>query len=101
MQQYIPSIGPQEVRRVRQAYTLAREAFGPQVDIIVHCHAELDLPSAIQVAEAVEHIQPLFFEDPISPAWSDSWMALRRTTRIPILTGENLDSGNASPFLQQ
>ena len=101
MQQSIPSIGPQEARKVHDAYTLAREAFGPEIDIIVHCHAELDLPSAIRVAEAVEHIKPLYFEDPISPAWSDSWLALRRTTRIPIMTGENIElSENAMPFLQ-
>ena len=101
MQQTIPSIGPQEARKIHTAYTLAREALGPEIDIIVHCHAELDLPSAIKVAEAVEHIKPLFFEDPISPTWSDSWPALRRTTRIPIMTGENIElPENAAPFLQ-
>ena len=101
MQQYIPSIGPQEVRKVHQAYTLAREAFGPDIDIIVHCHAELDVPSAIKVAEAVEQIKPLFFEDPIAPAYSESWLALRRTTRLPIMTGENIElAENALPFLQ-
>lgn len=101
MQEFIPSIGPQEARKVHQAYTLAREAFGPDIDIIVHCHNELDLPSAIKVAEAVEHIKPLYFEDPIAPGWSDSWLALRRTTRIPIMTGENIElPEGALPFLQ-
>lgn len=61
MQQYIPSIGPKEARKIHTAYTLAREAFGPDIDIIVHCHCELDTPSAIKVAEAVEHIKPLFY----------------------------------------
>lgn len=101
MQEYIPSIGPQEVGRIRQAYALAREAFGSEIDIIVHCHAELDLPSAVRVAEAVEPIKPLYFEDPIAPAYSDSWLALRRTTRIPLMTGENIElPEGAMPFLQ-
>ncbi len=101
MQEYIPSIGPQEARKVHQVYTLARDAFGPDIDIIVHCHAELDLPSAIRVAEAVEHIKPLFYEDPIAPAYSESWLALRRATRLPIMTGENIElSEQARPFLQ-
>ncbi len=101
MQQYIPSIGPQEARKINQAYTLAREALGHEIDIIVHCHNELDLPSAIKVAEAVEPIKPLFFEDPLAPAYSDSWLALRRTTRIPIMTGENIELADAAlPFLQ-
>ena len=101
MQQYIPSIGPQEARKIHQAYTLARDAFGPDIDIIVHCHCELDVSSAVKVAEAVEHIQPLFFEDPIAPAYSEAWLALRRTTRLPILTGENIELlEGAMPFLQ-
>jgi len=101
MQQTITSIGPQDARKVRQAYALAREALGPDIDIIVHCHAELDVPSAIRVAEAVEPIQPLFYEDPLAPAFSESWLALRRTTRLPLMTGENIElAENAMPFLQ-
>jgi L-alanine-DL-glutamate epimerase-like enolase superfamily enzyme len=101
MQQYIPSIGPQEARKVHRAYTLAREAFGPDIDIIVHCHAEPDVASAVKVAEAVEHIKPLYLDDPIAPAYSEGWRMLRSTTRIPLMTGENLQLlDEALPFLQ-
>jgi L-alanine-DL-glutamate epimerase-like enolase superfamily enzyme len=101
MQQFTPSIGPQEARKVHKAYTLAREAFGDEIDIIVHCHNELDVPSAVRVAEAVEHINPLFYEDPLAPEYSEAWNALRRSTRLPIMTGENLELPEAVlPFLQ-
>jgi galactonate dehydratase len=101
MQEYTPSIGPREARRISRAYTLAREALGPDIDIIVHCHCELDTPTAIRVAQAVEHIHPLYFEDPLAPAWSDNWLALRRATRLPIMTGENMELAEwAVPFLQ-
>lgn len=101
MQEVVPSIGVREARTIRKAYALAREALGDDIDIIVHCHNELDLPSAIKVAEAVEPIAPLFFEDPIAPRFSESWVALRRTTRIPLMTGENLVLGEeVLPFLQ-
>ncbi len=101
MQEVIPSITPGDARKVHQAYTLAREALGDEIDIIVHCHAELDVPSAIRVAQAVEHIKPLYFEDPLSPIYSDSWLALRRQTRLPLMTGENLELvDSALPFLQ-
>ena len=100
MQEYIPSIGPRDALLVQRAYTLARETLGDAIDIIVHCHAELDLPSAVKVAEVVEPIKPLFFEDPIAPAYSESWMALRRTTRLPIMTGENIElAEGALPFI--
>jgi L-alanine-DL-glutamate epimerase-like enolase superfamily enzyme len=100
MQEFTPSIGPEEARRIHKAYTLAREAFGDDIGIDVHCHCELDVPSAIKVAQAVEPINPLFFEDPLAPEWSDSWMALRRATRLPIMTGENMELAEwAIPFL--
>ncbi|HKE28076.1 MAG TPA: mandelate racemase/muconate lactonizing enzyme family protein [Bryobacteraceae bacterium] len=100
MQELTPSIGPEEARRIHQCYTLAREAFGDEIGIDVHCHCELDVPSAIKVAQAVEHITPLFFEDPLAPEWSESWMALRRATRLPIMTGENMELAEwAIPFL--
>lgn len=101
MQQYAPSIGPREARRVARAYELAREAFGPEIDIIVHGHCELDVPSAIRVAEAVEPIAPLFYEDPLAPQFSEGWLALRRATRLTLMTGENLESPEeVLPFLQ-
>jgi len=101
MQHATPSIGPREARRVGQAYALAREAFGPDIDIIVHGHCELDLPSAIRVAQAVEPIDPLYYEDPIAPGFSESWLALRKATRLPLFTGENLElPEQALPFLQ-
>jgi galactonate dehydratase len=100
MQEATPSIGPGEAQRIYKCYTLAREAFGDEIGIDVHCHCELDAPSAIKVAQAVEHINPLFFADPLAPEWSESWMALRRATRLPIMTGENMELAEwAIPFL--
>jgi galactonate dehydratase len=100
MQEVTPSIGPEEERKINRAYTLAREAFGPDIGIDVHCHCELDVPSAVRVARAVEEINPLFFEDPLAPEWSEGWLALRRSTRLPIMTGENMELAEwAIPFL--
>jgi galactonate dehydratase len=99
--EFTPDISPTTARKVGQVYSLAREALGPDYDIIVHCHNELDVSSAIKVAQAVEEIKPIFFEDPLSPAFSESWMALRRSTRVPILTGESIALiEEAMPFLQ-
>jgi len=101
MQEAIPSIGVQEARRVGRAYELAREALGDDIDIIVHCHNELDLPGALKVAQAIEPVRPLFFEDALAPRFSEAWVALRHATRVPLLTGENIElPEGALPFLQ-
>ena len=101
MQQYVPSLSPGDIRKVRRSYELAREHLGEEIDIIVHAHNELDTPSAIAVAGAVEEIKPLYFEDPLQPGYNENWMALRRQTSIPIMTGENIELvEQALPFLQ-
>jgi len=101
MQEYVPSLSPGDVRRIRRSYELAREHLGEEIDIIVHCHNELDAPSAIAVAEAVEAIRPIYLEDPLQPGFSENWLALRRSTRLPIMTGENIElPEQALPFLE-
>ncbi|RYE83312.1 MAG: mandelate racemase/muconate lactonizing enzyme family protein [Hyphomicrobiales bacterium] len=101
MQQYVPSLSPGDIRKVRRSYELAREHLSEAIDIIVHCHNELDTPSAIAVAKAVEEIKPLYYEDPLQPGYNENWMALRRQTSLPIMTGENIElAEQALPFLQ-
>jgi len=80
-----------QLRNVARAYANVREAVGEDIDIAVHCHNELDTPSAIAVAKAVEPMNPLFIEDALNPPFSEAWMALRRSTRVPLLTGEKLE----------
>jgi L-alanine-DL-glutamate epimerase-like enolase superfamily enzyme len=81
----------EQLRKVAQAYGNCREAVGDDIDIAVHCHNELDTPSAIAVAKAVEPMDPLFLEDPLNVPFSEGWAAVKRSTRIPILTGEKLE----------
>jgi galactonate dehydratase len=80
-----------QLRNVHKAYNNLREAVGDEIDIAVHCHNELDTPSAIGVAKAVETMNPLFIEDILNPPFSEGWMAVRRATRVPLLTGEKLE----------
>jgi L-alanine-DL-glutamate epimerase-like enolase superfamily enzyme len=77
-----------------------REAVGDDIDIAVHCHNEFDTPSAIAVAKAVEPMNPLFYEDALNVPFSEGWMALKRSTRLLILTGEKLEMVSGfRPFL--
>jgi len=101
MQQYTPTLGPQDFRKMEQAYALAREALGDDIDILAHCHCEFDVPSAIGIARAIEPIKPLYYEDALQPGWSEGWNALRRATTVPIMTGENMELAEwAIPFLE-
>jgi galactonate dehydratase len=91
MGRYSPTLDSSQLRNVHRAYNNVREAVGEEIDIAVHCHNELDGPSAIGVAKAVESMNPLFMEDALNPSFSEAWMALRRSTRITLMTGEKLE----------
>lgn len=89
---------PTELRRIRQGYENCREALGWEIDIIVHCHNEWDLPTALGIAEAVAPIQPLWIEDALPVVYSESWPAFRATSPVRVMTGEKLEL--VAEFLQ-
>jgi galactonate dehydratase len=97
---FAPPLDSAQIRNVARAYMNVREAAGPEIDVAVHCHNEFDTPSSIAIAKAVEPMNPLFLEDPLHVPFSEGWMALKRTTRIPILAGEKLEMVSGfRPFL--
>jgi len=79
-----------ELMQVRQGFENCREAIGWDHDIMVHCHWEYDVRTAIQIAEAVEAIKPLWLEDPLLVDYSSSWQRLTASSKVPICMGENL-----------
>jgi L-alanine-DL-glutamate epimerase-like enolase superfamily enzyme len=97
---FAPTLTTQQLRNVARGFANCREAVGEDIDVAVHCHNELDTPSAIAVVKAVEPMNPLFIEDALNPPFSEAWMALRRSTRVPLLTGEKLEMVRGfKPFL--
>ena len=79
-----------ELRDIRTGFENCRNAIGEDYDIICHCHWEYDLRTAIQLAEAIEPIKPLWLEDPMPPDFSESWVRLASESKVPIGMGENL-----------
>ena len=88
---YAPALTTSQIRNARIGFDNAREAVGDDIDIAVHAHGELDAPSSIKIAQAVESMNPLWFEDPMNPVFHEGWMDLRRSTTVRILTGEKLE----------
>jgi L-alanine-DL-glutamate epimerase-like enolase superfamily enzyme len=87
-----PVVTSAQLRQIARGFANVREAVGDDIDIGVHCHNQWDTPSAIAISRATEEMRPLFFEDPLSYVeFSESWMAIKRGTRTPILTGEKLE----------
>ena len=79
-----------ELIQIAQGFENCREAIGWDYDILVHCHWEYDLRTAIQIAEAIAPMKPYWLEDPLLVDYSESWKRLVASSRVPICMGENL-----------
>lgn len=86
-----PTVSSEEMRKLYRGYANLREAAGDALDIGVACHGEFDTPSAIAISRTVEPLNVIFVEDALNVPYSDGWLAVKRATRVPILTGEKLE----------
>ncbi len=79
-----------ELAQIQQGYENCREAIGWDHDIMVHCHWEYDVRTAIQIAQAIAPMKPYWLEDPLLVDYSESWKRLTENVSVPVCTGENL-----------
>ncbi|MBI4660725.1 MAG: mandelate racemase/muconate lactonizing enzyme family protein [Verrucomicrobia bacterium] len=97
---YAATLNGAQFQRVARGFANLREAVGDEIDLGVHCHNEYDTPSAIGMAKAVEPMRPMFLEDPLNVPYSEGWTALKRSSSVPLLTGEKLELVRGfKPFL--
>lgn len=83
------------------AYENCREALGWDHDLLIGCHWEFDLRTSIDLARGLESVKPLFLEDPMPVAYSESWKRLVEMSPVPICTGENwMRRQESMPFIQ-
>jgi len=83
-------LSTKELMNLAKGFENCREAIGWDHDIMVHCHWEYDVRSAMQYVEAITPIKPFWFEDALQPEYSPAWSRLCAASSVPICTGENL-----------
>ena len=91
-------LAPSDLHLIRLGYENVREALGWEHDIIIHCHNEWDLPTALGIADAVAAIKPLWIEDGLPVMYSDTWKSFRNSSPVRVITGEKLE--HPAEFLQ-
>jgi L-alanine-DL-glutamate epimerase-like enolase superfamily enzyme len=67
-----------------------RAELGPDKDYAIECHWKYQTQDAITLLNALEHVKPMWLEDPVPPENTDAMARVSRATRTPICTGENL-----------
>jgi galactonate dehydratase len=88
-------ITPSQLEEGVKPFRQIRDAVGMQMEIAVELHSRWNLPSAIRIAEALEDIQPLWFEDPIRMDSPDALAQFARSTRVPTTASETLTNRSA------
>lgn len=86
----MPIEGNRPVRYAEQCVAAMRDAVGPDIDIMVDCHARPSPRMGMQFARALEPYNLYFFEEPCWPESVDGIAEIQRAVRTPIATGERL-----------
>lgn len=85
-------ITPSQIEAGLRPFRQIREAAGMQMELAVELHCRWNLQSAVRIAEALEEIKPMWYEDPILMDNADALAELASKTRVPITASETLMS---------
>src|SRR5436190_6365968 len=86
----MPLEGQKPIRAATQAVAAMREAVGPEIDIMVDCHARPSPAMGMQFAKALEPFGLYFFEEPCWPESVEGLAAINAAVSTPIATGERV-----------
>jgi galactonate dehydratase len=85
-----PVLDQRAVRATVALVAAVCEAVGPDVKLMVDCHAKPTPAVAIRLAHALEPFNLLFLEEPIPPENVAALAIVARASPVPIATGERL-----------
>lgn len=67
-----------------------REAIGPDVELMVDCHSNFDVPLAESVARRLEPYKLTWYEEPVAPQRIPEMLQIHQGIRQPMAAGELL-----------
>lgn len=87
---YTRGLTAKDLRRISKAMETVREELGPDIDFAVEAHWRYDVRDAINMANVLEPVKPMWLEDPVPPGNPEAMARVTKSVNIPIATGENL-----------
>jgi len=87
---YGPGSGPQGMARNVELVRLLREAVGEDTELMFDAFMGWDLNYALAWARQVERWRPYWIEECFATEKIDSFVQLRRSTSIPVASGEHI-----------
>lgn len=86
---YGPGDGQEGMRRNVELVRILRETLGNEVEIMFDSFSGWDLTYALEWAHQVEQYRPRWMEESTHPEKIETFATLRRSTTIPIASGEH------------
>ncbi len=86
---YGPGSGPEGLQKNVELVRLLRETLGYSTDLMFDVFSGWDLNYALSWAKQVEQYRPRWLEEAAHPEKMESFATLRRSTSVPIATGEH------------
>ncbi|MET0392315.1 MAG: mandelate racemase/muconate lactonizing enzyme family protein, partial [Chitinophagaceae bacterium] len=80
---------PAELQRMYDQVAAAREAIGPDTDLLVDMHGRYDAVTGQAVAKRLEPLNLLWLEEPIPAENVEAYKLITESTSTPIAAGEN------------
>ncbi|WP_238325878.1 mandelate racemase/muconate lactonizing enzyme family protein [Bryobacter aggregatus] len=87
---YLRNLTRRDLRRIAQSMEWVREFLGPEPDFAIEAHWRYDVQDAINMAKAIEPVNPMWIEDPVPPDNPEAMARVTHAVNIPVCTGENL-----------
>jgi L-alanine-DL-glutamate epimerase-like enolase superfamily enzyme len=91
---YTRGLTLKDLRRIAKAMETVRDALGPDIDFAIEAHWKYDVRDAINMANAIAPVKPMWLEDPVPPGNPDAMARVTHAVDVPICTGENLYTRN-------
>jgi L-rhamnonate dehydratase len=86
---YGPGSGPEGMRKNVELVRILRETLGEDTELMFDAYSGWDQGYMLEWAHQVERYRPRWIEEPTHPEKIDSFAAMRRSTTIPIASGEH------------
>jgi len=86
----MPLEGWRPIRVAEAAVAAMRDAVGPEIDLMVDCHARPSPAMGLKFGQALEPYGLYFFEEPCWPENIDGLVMINSALTTPVATGERL-----------
>jgi L-rhamnonate dehydratase len=86
---YGPGSGPEGMRKNVELVRILRETLGDDTELMFDAYSGWDQDYALEWAKQVEQYRPRWIEEATHPEKIESFAAMRRSTSIPIASGEH------------